>query len=134
MVPVRIEYDTEFGVVTGYLAELRGPGIDRRFMGLSPSRSLQRRPHPHPLVDEALGRGIDRASLAATRRVDVERRPVRCAVLTGHRRRQRHLVGDRSGVVGEQIFGSEHPFEIEQAAEEIGLAAAGGRRRSPLSS
>ena len=32
MVPVRIEYDTEFGVVTGYLAELRGPGIDRRFM------------------------------------------------------------------------------------------------------
>jgi hypothetical protein len=25
MVPVRIDYDTEFGVVTGYLAELRGP-------------------------------------------------------------------------------------------------------------
>ncbi len=32
MVPVRIEYDTEFGIVTGYLAELRSPGIDRRFM------------------------------------------------------------------------------------------------------
>jgi Protein of unknown function (DUF3108) len=25
MVPVRIDYDTEFGIVTGYLAELRGP-------------------------------------------------------------------------------------------------------------
>ncbi len=32
MVPVRMEYNTEFGIVTGYLAELRGPGIDRRFI------------------------------------------------------------------------------------------------------
>ena len=28
MIPVRMEYDTEFGAVTGYLAELRGPGFD----------------------------------------------------------------------------------------------------------
>jgi hypothetical protein len=32
MVPVQIDYDTEFGVVTGYLAELRGPDGTRRFM------------------------------------------------------------------------------------------------------
>jgi hypothetical protein len=31
MVPVQIDYDTEFGVVTGYLAELRGPAGTRRF-------------------------------------------------------------------------------------------------------
>ena len=31
MVPVQIDYDTEFGVVTGYLAELRGPEGTRRF-------------------------------------------------------------------------------------------------------
>lgn len=31
MVPVRIDYDTEFGIVTGYLAELSGPDGDRRF-------------------------------------------------------------------------------------------------------
>lgn len=28
MIPVRMEYDTAFGAVTGYLAELRGPGFD----------------------------------------------------------------------------------------------------------
>jgi Protein of unknown function (DUF3108) len=33
MIPVRMEYDTAFGVVRGYLAELRGPGIDLRLMG-----------------------------------------------------------------------------------------------------
>jgi hypothetical protein len=31
MVPVQIDYDTEFGIVTGYLAELRGPTGTRRF-------------------------------------------------------------------------------------------------------
>jgi hypothetical protein len=31
MVPVQIDYDTEFGIVTGYLAELRGPDGARRF-------------------------------------------------------------------------------------------------------
>jgi Protein of unknown function (DUF3108) len=31
MVPLRIEYDTEFGVVTAYLAELRGPAGTRHF-------------------------------------------------------------------------------------------------------
>jgi hypothetical protein len=32
MLPVRMEFDTEFGTVEGYLAELRGRGIDLRFM------------------------------------------------------------------------------------------------------
>jgi Protein of unknown function (DUF3108) len=32
MVPVRMEFDTEYGVVAGYLAELRGRGVDLRFM------------------------------------------------------------------------------------------------------
>ena len=32
MVPVRMEFDTEFGTVQGYLAELRGRGVDLRFM------------------------------------------------------------------------------------------------------
>jgi len=31
MVPLRIEYDTEFGVVTAYLAELRGPAGSQHF-------------------------------------------------------------------------------------------------------
>jgi hypothetical protein len=31
MVPVQIDYDTEFGIVTGYLAELRGPSGTERF-------------------------------------------------------------------------------------------------------
>jgi hypothetical protein len=31
MVPVQIDYDTEFGIVTGYLAELRGPNGTLRF-------------------------------------------------------------------------------------------------------
>jgi hypothetical protein len=32
MVPVRMEFDTEFGAVEGYLAELRARGVDLRFM------------------------------------------------------------------------------------------------------
>ena len=32
MVPVRMEYDTAFGIVKGYLAELRGPGVDLHLM------------------------------------------------------------------------------------------------------
>ena len=32
MVPVRMEFETEFGTVEGYLAELRERGIDHRFM------------------------------------------------------------------------------------------------------
>ena len=32
MVPVRMEFDTEFGTVEGYLAELRGHGVDLRFI------------------------------------------------------------------------------------------------------
>ena len=32
MVPVRMEYDTEFGKVEGYLAEMSGSGVDLRFM------------------------------------------------------------------------------------------------------
>jgi Protein of unknown function (DUF3108) len=32
MVPVRMEFDTEFGTVEGYLAELRRAGVDMRFM------------------------------------------------------------------------------------------------------
>ena len=32
MVPVRMEFDTEFGMVEGYLAELRGRGVELRFM------------------------------------------------------------------------------------------------------
>jgi len=28
MMPVRMEFDTKFGTVRGYLAELRGRGID----------------------------------------------------------------------------------------------------------
>jgi hypothetical protein len=32
MVPVRMEFDTEYGRVEGYLAELRGRGVDLRFM------------------------------------------------------------------------------------------------------
>ncbi len=31
MVPVRMEFDTEFGRVEGYLAELRGRGVDLHF-------------------------------------------------------------------------------------------------------
>jgi hypothetical protein len=31
MVPVRMEFDTEYGRVEGYLAELRRPGIDLHF-------------------------------------------------------------------------------------------------------
>jgi len=32
MMPVRMEYDTAFGVVKGYLGELRGPGVNLRLM------------------------------------------------------------------------------------------------------
>ena len=32
LVPVRMEYDTAFGVVTGYLAELRSRGADLKLM------------------------------------------------------------------------------------------------------
>jgi hypothetical protein len=32
MMPVRMEFDTEFGVVRGYLAELRGRGVDLHLM------------------------------------------------------------------------------------------------------
>jgi hypothetical protein len=32
MVPVRMEFDTEFGTVEGYLAELHGKGVDIHFM------------------------------------------------------------------------------------------------------
>ena len=32
MVPVRMEFDTEFGKVEGYLAEMRGGGVDLHFM------------------------------------------------------------------------------------------------------
>jgi hypothetical protein len=32
MVPVRIEFDTAFGGVKGYLAELRGRGVDLYLM------------------------------------------------------------------------------------------------------
>jgi hypothetical protein len=32
MVPVRMEFDTEYGTVEGYLAELRSAGVDLRFM------------------------------------------------------------------------------------------------------
>ena len=32
MVPVRMQFDTEFGTVEGYLAELRGRGVDLRFI------------------------------------------------------------------------------------------------------
>jgi hypothetical protein len=31
--PVRMEFDTAFGVVKGYLAELRGRGVDLHLMG-----------------------------------------------------------------------------------------------------
>ena len=33
MMPVRMEFDTAFGVVKGYLAELRGPGVDLQLAG-----------------------------------------------------------------------------------------------------
>ena len=33
LIPVRMEYDTAFGVVRGYLAELDGPGVHLRLMG-----------------------------------------------------------------------------------------------------
>jgi hypothetical protein len=33
LIPVRMEYDTAFGVVRGYLAELYGPGVHLRLMG-----------------------------------------------------------------------------------------------------
>lgn len=33
MIPVRMEFDTAFGVVRGYLAELQGPGVHLRLMG-----------------------------------------------------------------------------------------------------
>jgi hypothetical protein len=32
MIPVQMEFDTEFGIVRGYLAEVKGHGIDRRFI------------------------------------------------------------------------------------------------------
>jgi hypothetical protein len=32
MVPVRMEFDTEFGTVEGYLAEVSGRGVDLHFM------------------------------------------------------------------------------------------------------
>ena len=32
LLPVRMEYDTALGVVTGYLAELRGRGVDIKLM------------------------------------------------------------------------------------------------------
>ncbi len=32
LVPVRMEFDTAFGLVKGYLAELRGRGVDLRLM------------------------------------------------------------------------------------------------------
>jgi hypothetical protein len=32
LMPVRMEFDTAFGVVTGYLAELHGRGVDAKLM------------------------------------------------------------------------------------------------------
>ena len=39
------------------------------------------------------------------------------------RRRQGHLVFDRALVIGQEVFGAEDAFEVEQAADKIGLAA-----------
>jgi hypothetical protein len=33
MLPVRMEFDTAFGVVRGYLAELHGRGVNLQLMG-----------------------------------------------------------------------------------------------------
>ena len=38
-------------------------------------------------------------------------------------RRQGRLVFDRALVIGQEMFGAEDAFEVEQAAEKIGLAA-----------
>ncbi len=86
-------------------------------------RALRSRRAPHAgLVDEFLGRGVDRPAAAAARRVDIERGrvqpPFRC-----RRRRQRDFVGDRRPMVGEQQFGPVDLVQLEQAADEIGLAA-----------
>ena len=37
--------------------------------------------------------------------------------------RQDRLVFDRALVIGQEVFGAEDAFEVEQAAEKIGLAA-----------
>src|ERR1700738_2780872 len=79
--------------------------------------SLGRRTHPR-LVNEALGRHIDRTSFAASRGVDVQRSLSPCRFS-----RQRNLVIERLSMVGEYVFGPKHSFEAEQTAEEIGLTA-----------
>ena len=82
-----------------------------------PLRPLRRRAHPR-FVDKALGRCIDSTSFAASRGVYVQGALAPYPFIP----RQRDLVIDRLLVVGEQIFGPEYAFEIEQAAEKIGLA------------
>ena len=62
---------------------------------LDPVGALGRRTHPR-LVNEALGRHIERTSLAASRGVNVQRSLSSCRFS-----RQRNLVIDRLGVVGE---------------------------------
>ena len=62
---------------------------------LDPVGALGRRTHPR-LVNEALGRHIDRTSFAASRGVDVQRGLSPCRFS-----RQRNLVTDRLSVVGE---------------------------------
>jgi hypothetical protein len=43
--------------------------------------------------------------------------------LVAERRRHGRLVFDRALVIGQEIFGAEDAFEVEQATEKIGLAA-----------
>ena len=62
---------------------------------LDPVGALGRRTHPR-LVDEALGRHIDRTSFAALRGMDVQRGSSPCRFS-----RQRNLVIERLSVVGE---------------------------------
>ena len=81
-------------------------------------RTLRCRAHPR-FVDKTLGRGIDGTSFAASRGEYVQRALLPCTFSS----RQGDLVIDRLLVIGEQVFGPEDAFEIEQAAEKVGLTA-----------
>src|SRR6266853_6451311 len=78
------------------------------------------------LVDEALGGGVDRPAGAATRRMNIERaaagRLDRDAARRGGRL-QWDLVLDRRLMVGEQHIRAVDAVQLEQALDEIGLAA-----------
>src|SRR5204863_309684 len=88
-------------------------------------RRLRRCTHAR-LIDEALGRRIDRAPGAPARRMDIKGAPtdrhLRTIARWG-RGRQRDLILDRLHMVGEQHFRAVDTVELEQAFDKIGLTA-----------